>query len=626
MNRTPVPADRDAPETRSSVHHREQRPSPLTTMRNIHVRYDEVQALRGVDFDLYPGEIHALIGEHRAGKSSLVKLLSGAARKQQGEISLYGKKIEALTPAGSLQAGIGTVYQEPTIIPALDAVENIFTGQMLRKRTGSLNHQAMEERVKKLFEYLGLSIDVRLPVHKLTPAQQHMIEFARAIMMRPGIIILDEISNKLTPKEMKDVYRALFDYREGGAGIIYISHDLDEVLKLANRITILRNGYRRGTEATNNLDKYRLFQLTYSFTVDGERLEYSRMKFFLLKRYLENFINYLPLAAAILDPTGRVQLTNTNMSDIISHEPDQILDLGIDSILEIFPKETQGDIRKALDQHIQFRLAETELKDERPVNLQVIPLLDEENSFLGTAVLLEDVSIDRYMQNYLIQSEKMASVAEVAVGVAHEINNPLFIIKNYLQVIKDSTDDPEISDRIDRIDKEAARIVETVASLLSFSRMKEQPAPTVDLTAVISEVLTLLHHNLSEKHVRLSHNLPAGPALIHGNENKLKQVIMNLVMNSIDAVLDNGNIDINLHEQEEEAMYVFTVKDNGYGIPEDVAEEIFKPFFSTKVNKKNTGLGLSICRHIIEDHGGTINFHSVPGTSTEFIIRLPKAG
>jgi len=247
----------------------------------------------------------------------------------------------------------------------------------------------------------------------------------------------------------------------------------------------------------------------------------------------------------------------------------------------------------------------------------VVPLFDDDHAYLGAAVLVQNVSMQRSMQDHFIQSEKMASVAEMAVGVAHEINNPLYIIQNYLQLIKETVADPRVTERIDKIDQEATQIMETVLSLLSFSRVPQQVHPAIDLREVGNDVATLLRHNLKKKSIKLTLDFHIDSATARADENKLKQVVINLMMNSKDAVLDGGQIHITSSASAPEADYELRVSDNGYGIPKDVADSIFDPFFSTVVTRKNTGLGLPICRGIIEDHGGTIDFTSFPGRFTE---------
>ncbi len=593
------------------------------SMRNIHMSYETRKALNGVDFDLYSGEIHALVGEHRAGKSSLVKILSGAAKISSGEIIYQGKKINTFTPSSAIKLGIGIVYQDLTIIPNINAIENIFTGQMIQTGFFTLHHSVMQKKTKELFERLEYEIDYTIPLYKLTPAQQHMVEFARALMIDPKIIILDELSNKLTPTEMKKIYKAILEYKNRGTGIIYISHDMDEILKLADRVTILKEGYRRGTEQVKNLDKYRLFQLTYSYMIDREQFDRNESKFVVLKHYLENIIHNLPVGIIILDINRRVRLLNYAAMEILSIENDKIAGKDIGSVLDETNFPDKNQVLEKISTQEAFTWDDIELHEDNIIKLSLTPLLDDECTPLGSILLMEDKLLDSFLDNYVIQREKMASVAEVAVGVAHEINNPLFIIKNYLQLITEKNTDADISSKLVKIEKELNRIVEIISSLLSFSRMKEIPGHTVDINSIIEEVTLLLQHNLLEKNIHLKKKLGGNPLVIRGNENKLKQVFMNILMNSIESVLDNGRISVTVSGKPGDDLAEITISDNGYGIPEETKDNIFNPFFSTKVGKSNTGLGLSICQHIIREHEGNIDFKSEPGGTTEFLIRLP---
>jgi two-component system, NtrC family, sensor histidine kinase AtoS len=597
--------------------------SPLLQMKNIHASYGATKALKGVDFDLYPGEIHAIIGEHRAGKSTLAKLLSGAEKKNSGQIVLEDAEIDYFSPQTSMQHRIGIVYQNINIIPALNAVENIFTGQMLKKRIPVLHHQLMIKKTRELLEYIGFKFSLKTAVYNLSPTQQHVVELARALIVNPKILILDELSNKLTPEEMKKVYRVLFDLREKGTGIIYISHDMDEVLKLAERVTVLKDGYRRSTDLSKNLDKYRLFQLTYSFKLDQQQLEHTESKFFMLSKYLENIIHSLPIGAVILDNADRIRLLNFTSTELFQFNTKPVVNKRIQDILKDIALPKKKEILQAIEEHTTRTWDELEVTDDLILKIHLFPLEDENQVFLGTAIFVEDISLNTFMTDYLIQSEKMASIAEVAVGVAHEINNPLYIIRNYLELIKSKTGEPNLQEKILKIEKELGRIVDIVTNLLSFSRIKQNVGKEVELNTVIEEITVLLQHNISEKQIKLSKKLPGYPIYVQGDENRLKQVFINLFMNSIDAVLSNGKIELKA-EYQDEKVHVF-IADNGYGIPEDVQDKIFKPFFTTKITKKNTGLGLSVCSHIINEHGGDITFSSIPGEKTVFTLQLPAA-
>jgi len=595
----------------------------LLQMRNIHVAYEKVQALNGIDFDLYSGEIHALIGEHRAGKSSLVKILSGAVRKREGDILLNGKRINFFTPRSATLHGIGMVYQNLNIIPNLNAVKNIFAGQMLSNRWGFLDYERMLRRTMDMFRQLELTIDPNLPLYRLTLWQQYMVEFARILVMDPSLIILDEVSNKLTPEEMKTIYRVMYEKRTEGKSVIYITHNIDEILQLADRVTVLKNGYRRGTENVKDLDQFRLFQLTYSFAINKQEPGKEEKRFWIIKRYVENIIQHLPVGVIVFDAKDKVQLVNYAALELLKTNHESILKKAASGLFAEIKIAIGAEIAAKIKSRAEASWDEVAMPEEALAKISVIPFKDRDYRFLGTTMIIQDVSIDHYLQSYFVRSEKMASVAELAVGVAHEINNPLYIVKNYFELIRDDTLDSSVRQRIDEIEKEVDRIVQIVSSLLSFSRIRDFPAKRVNLAYVLEEVLLLLHHTLSKKNIILKKNLPAREVEIFGDENKLKQLFLNLINNSIEAVLDEGVIGVDLARTDGEKKIEVVVSDNGYGIPRDIQDSIFKPFYSTKINKRNTGLGLSICQHIVREHGGEIGFSSLPGETTSFHVRFP---
>ncbi len=597
----------------------------ILSMRGIHLSYGETPALNGVDFDLYRGEIHALVGEHRAGKSTLAKIIAGAERRREGTISLEGRPVGHITPISAAKAGIGIVYQHNAAIPDLDAVENIFTGVMIQKPFFMLNRRTMEHRTCAIFERLDYDIDLHAPLHRLSMAQQHMVEFARALMIEPKVLILDELSNKLTPEEMKRIYRILFELREQGRSVIYISHDMDEVLRLADRVTILKNGYRRETTQTKDLDRLRLFQLTYSFSITREQLEYTESSFDLLKKHLEAIIQNFPIGVMLIDTNKIVRLLNFAAIDILSFKRNPAIDRSAIDLFEAVPARTLAEISAALVCAESRSWEEVELDNGKTLRFDLFPLTDSEGVPIGSTFVLQDISLDKFLPEYLLQSEKMASVAEVAVGVAHEINNPLFIIQNYMELVKAKDHDPDVVDKISRIETELERIVEIVSSLLSFSRLKAPQESRVDIGELMNETLLLMSHAFAEKRISLTTNIAAERPLVAGEANKLKQLFMNLIGNSVEAVLDRGSIEVSVYDAKAEDSVGVDIRDNGSGIPDDVRDRIFSPFFSTKISKKNTGLGLSICRHIVEEHSGKIDFKSVPGRSTTFTVLLPRA-
>jgi two-component system sensor histidine kinase AtoS len=602
------------------------RSGKILEMRNIHVSYGAVKALDGIDFDLYGGEVHGLVGEHRSGKSTLVKALGGAMRVDEGSIAIMDRRVDALSLKTDPTNRIGIVYQDLTIVPHLNAVENIYLGRMVRRGFRSIDHDYMRNRAQETFDYLGCSIDLKVPIYKLKRVQQHIVEFAKALAFDPAVLILDELSNKLTPEEMETVYRVIYDLREKGSGIVYISHNIDEILKLADRVTILKDGHRRLTVETDQLDKLRLFELTYSVHLDEQQDFRGNAPLIRLKRYLQSVIQFLPVGVFLLDDSGELRLYNLAANEICSLGAENDAQQSFFDLLGSLSDddESVAAFKERFAARLPFGCDEFRTSSGKTLHIRGEPILDQTGNRMGTLVVAEDVSLDRYVSEYVLEKAKMDTLAQLAVGVAHEINNPLFVIQNYLEVIRGRNDDPEVGDRIGRIEREVGRIVEIVSSLLSFSRTKAPGAAEVKLGEVAQTVLILLHYALGEKSITVELDSPEDAASVRGDENKITQVILNLTSNAIDAVLRGGKILIAVRPAAD-GWVSLSVTDDGCGIPSDIAGRIFDPFFTTKLGKKNTGLGLSICQHILEEHQGRICFESEPGRGTTFTIHLPAA-
>lgn len=597
---------------------------PIVSMRNIHVSYDSVQALRGVDFDLSAGEIHGLLGEHRAGKSTLVKLLSGAVAKERGSIRLHGQEVQYFTPKSAKQSRIAIVYQNMNVIPSISAIENIFTGQRIASRLGFLDRKSMEQAATRLFQALRVDIDPHARLEDLTEAEQLMVEIAKALSIDPEILIFDEISSKLTPREMETIYRLLFDFKSRGRAMIYISHDMDEIFQLADRVTILKNGLRQGTEEIRDIDKLKLIKMTYSFVLSREELEQDNRELFLLKKYNENIIRNLPIGVVILDLRKRISVVNFAAVRILALGDEELIGLPVGTLFARCAMERAREIEETISPEDEHAWEELHCGDKALIRLRAFPFKDDDYKHLGTILVIEDISRDRYFQDYLLRSEKIASIAELATGVAHEISNPLSVVLNYVDLLKRGHANGTDAERLSKIERELHRIGEFIGSLLSFSKVRKIPMEPLSVARLISDVVLLVEHRVREKCVDLRVRAAPEDILVYGDENSLKQVFVNLLINSVEAVLERGSVEVAVDRIEEGDCVEISVIDDGCGIPPDIKERIFDPFFSTKAGKKNTGLGLSICQHIVESHEGVILCSC--GEKTVMSVRLPIYG
>ena len=226
----------------------------LLQLRGITKRFPGVVALSGVDFTVQAGEIHALLGENGAGKSTLIKVLTGVYAPDAGTISLAGTTIAPAAPKEAEQAGISTVYQEVNLISALSVAENITLGRQPGK-FGFINGPAMRRRARAALARLELDCDVDAELGSLSVALQQMVAIARALDLRARLLVLDEPTASLDEKEVAELFAVMRRLRGEGLGIVFVTHFLDQVYAVADRITVLRNGQLVGAYATAELSR-----------------------------------------------------------------------------------------------------------------------------------------------------------------------------------------------------------------------------------------------------------------------------------------------------------------------------------------------------------------------------------
>ena len=246
-----------------------ERPVALLEMREIDKSFPGVQALNGVDLDLYSGEVLALLGENGAGKSTLIKILGGAHAPTAGNVLVGGREVNLSTPHASQAAGIGIIYQEFNLVPHLSARENIFLGQE-SGRGGFIDTGEERRKASDLFRRLGTPIDPEYRCSDMTVAQQQVVEIAKALSQDARILVMDEPSATLTPQEVERLLKIVRELRTQGLGIIYISHRLEEVYEISDRIMVLRDGGHVATRPTGELGREALIELMVGRKLENE--------------------------------------------------------------------------------------------------------------------------------------------------------------------------------------------------------------------------------------------------------------------------------------------------------------------------------------------------------------------
>lgn len=231
---------------------------PILKMTGITKRFPGVKALSNVDFRLFPGEVHALMGENGAGKSTLIKVLTGVYSIDEGTVTMENRVVSITGPLEAQKAGISTVYQEVNLCPNLTVAENIYIGREPRKFGRILWKQMNRNAEQLLKERLNLSIDVTLPLQAYSVAIQQLVAIARALNISAKVLILDEPTSSLDQNEVKQLFRIMLKLKSDGLAILFVTHFLDQVYEMSDRLTVLRNGEREGEYMAAELPRIEL--------------------------------------------------------------------------------------------------------------------------------------------------------------------------------------------------------------------------------------------------------------------------------------------------------------------------------------------------------------------------------
>ena len=228
---------------------------PVLALEGVSKSFGAVRALRGVSLQLFAGEAHALAGENGAGKSTLIKALAGVHRPDEGTVLLDGEPVVFHGPADARDAGVAVIYQEPTLFPDLSVAENIFMGRQPRRSLGRVDHRSVRSATADLFRRLGVDLDPDQPARGLSIADQQLVEIAKALSFDARVLIMDEPTAALTGSEVARLFGVVRTLREEGAAVLFISHRLEEVFALCQRVTTLRDGALIASEMVEGLSE-----------------------------------------------------------------------------------------------------------------------------------------------------------------------------------------------------------------------------------------------------------------------------------------------------------------------------------------------------------------------------------
>ena len=247
----------------------------ILKMTGINKSFSGVKALRGAALELRTGEVHALMGENGAGKSTLMKILTGIYDKDSGEVEVFGRKADFANVKESQDAGIAIIHQELNMMKDLTVAQNIFIGREYEKFGIFIDDRKMEKEAKKLLDYVGVKISPSVRLGNLTVGKQQMVEIAKAISFNSKLLVLDEPTAALTSVEVDELFRIMNELKTKGIGMIYISHRMDEIKRISDRVTVMRDGEYIGTVNTDETEDAEIVRMMVGRVIYGTKKEKS---------------------------------------------------------------------------------------------------------------------------------------------------------------------------------------------------------------------------------------------------------------------------------------------------------------------------------------------------------------
>jgi two-component system, NtrC family, sensor kinase len=352
-------------------------------------------------------------------------------------------------------------------------------------------------------------------------------------------------------------------------------------------------------------------------SLEEKALEVAR-----LKDFSENIVESLNVGVLAIDLEGTVEAWNTRMEQLFGVARNDAVGRPHS---ELLPPELVHEIASRGDQEQVTGIYKHRLVHQGKsvvINVSITPLVGKSAERIGRLLLFDDVTQRDRMEEQLTQTEKLTSLGLLAAGVAHEVNTPLAVISNYIQMLAKQM--PEGDPRhtiIDKIVKQTFRASEIVNNLLNFSRTGPGELADVDLNRVVEETLSLVAHPLKASQIQVVKQLTEGIPPVRGSANKLQQVFLNLFLNARDAMPSGGMLEV--RSAAHNGSVEVEVADTGNGITREHIHKIFDPFFTTKTSGRGTGLGLSVSYGIIKEHAGKIDVRSTPGRGTSFHVEFP---
>jgi PAS domain S-box-containing protein len=503
-----------------------------------------------------------------------------------------------------------TLTNEVRLDPMLGSVMDRISQTLLVDRLAIFVDDPEQSGSMRIARSMGVRLSESMDLSFLGPARP---EFARGALFfespRAAKDVTDSVRRTLEQLDLN--YFIPCRIREHTVAVLGLGKTVDGDFLSSDDVELIETiaGY-----VAVALDNAQLYS-----SLEQKALEIAR-----LKDFSENIVESLNVGVLAVDLDGIVESWNTRMEQLFGVLRRDAMGRRLSSLL---PDELAQEIAARGDQEHITGIYKQRLHHQGKhltLNVSITPLVSKSNERIGRLLLFDDVTQRERMEEQMTQTEKLTSLGLLAAGVAHEVNTPLAVISNYIQMLAKQM--PEGDPRqsiIDKIVKQTFRASEIVNNLLNFSRTGAAEAASVDVNRVVEETLSLVTHPLRAAQIQVVKELGESLPPVHGSANKLQQVFLNLFLNARDAMPGGGMLEVRTGAHN--GSVEIEIADTGAGIPREDINRIFDPFFTTKSNGRGTGLGLSVSYGIIKEHAGKIDVRSTPGKGTSFHVEFPAA-
>jgi two-component system, NtrC family, sensor kinase len=501
-----------------------------------------------------------------------------------------------------------TLTNEVRFDPMLGSVMDRLSQTLLVDRIAIFMEDPIHPGNMRLARSMGVRLSEPMDLSFLEPARP---EFARGALFfespRAARDVSDSVRQTLDQLDLN--YFVPCRIREHTVAVLGLGKTVDGDFLSSDDVELVQTiaGY-----VAVALDNAQLYS-----SLEQKALEIAR-----LKDFSENIVESLNVGVLAVDLGGMVESWNTRMEQLFSVKRQDAVGRQLRALL---PEELAEEIAARRDEEQITGIYKQRLHHQGKfltLNVSITPLVSKSGERIGRLLLFDDVTQRERMEEQMTQTEKLTSLGLLAAGVAHEVNTPLAVISNYIQMLaKQMPDDDPRHAIIDKIVKQTFRASEIVNNLLNFSRTGAAELADIDVNRVVEETLSLVAHPLKTSQIHIVKQLGDALPPVRGSANKLQQVFLNLFLNARDAMPAGGMLEVRTAAHN--GSVEIEVADTGAGIPREHIHRIFDPFFTTKAMGRGTGLGLSVSYGIIKEHAGKIDVRSTPGKGTSFHVEFP---